>query len=124
LYGKYTCGTRVLVQPVVPDVTDDADDPEPGQVHHRNPDTPSDGIAERRDELREPLVDDRHLRGRLGIGLCEGAATEERDLQRAEVIGRNRPVVHVAEYRGFRVEALELDAAGLRAASKRQPVDQ
>ena len=108
----------------MPDVTDDADDPEPRQVHHRNPDAPSDGIAERRDQLREPLVDDRHLQGRLGIDLRERAATEKRNLQRAEVIGRHRPVVHVAQHRGFRVEALDLDDAGLRPAGERQPVDQ
>ena len=124
LVRKVDLGARVLVQPIVSDVTDDPDDGEPRQVHHRNPDAPADGIAERRHELREPLVDDRNRWRHLGIGVGERPSRQKRDLQCAEVIRRDRPVVHIAQNRGLRIDALELDTARLCAAGERQPIDQ
>ena len=54
---------HVLVEAIVADVPDDADDPViQGRSDHRNPDAAPDRIGAVANRLRQPLVDDRHRR--------------------------------------------------------------
>jgi hypothetical protein len=47
----------------------------------------ADGVASEIELLRERLVDDRDLRARLRVGARELAAGDQRNAERAEVVG-------------------------------------